>query len=86
MCFRFKVVPYPPLAAGSRTVKLAILAGRIYTTQLLKVQSCKLHNKKYMIDPTQITNNETFAFIVVPVFTFLSCKGLFINRRDNRNC
>ena len=38
-----------------------------------------------MIDPTQI-NNETFAFIVVPVFTFLSCKGLFINRRDNRNC
>ena len=39
-----------------------------------------------MIDPTQITNNETFAFIAVPVFKFLSRKGLFINGRDNRNC
>ena len=30
----------------------------------LKVQSCKLHNNKYMISSTQITNTEIFAFIV----------------------
>ena len=30
-----------------------------------------------MIDLTQITNNEIFAFIAVPVFQFLSRKGLF---------
>ena len=31
----------------------------------LKVQSCKLFNKKYMIDSTQITNTEIFAFIAL---------------------
>ena len=51
----------------------------------LKVQSCKLHNNKYMISSTQITNTEIFASIAVPVFKLLSRKVLFINRKDNRN-
>ena len=54
--------------------------------QFLKVQSCKLHNNKYMIASIQITNTEIFAFIAVLVFELLSCKILFINRKDNRNC
>ena len=33
-----------------------------------------------------ITNTEFFAFITVLVFTLLSRKVLFINRKDNRNC
>ena len=52
----------------------------------LKVQSCKLHNNKYMIASIQITNTEIFAFIAVLVFELLSRKVLFINRKDNRNC
>ena len=52
---------------------------------LLKVQSCKSHNNKYMIASTQITNTEIFAFIAVLVFKLLSHKALFINRKDNRN-
>ena len=39
-----------------------------------------------MIASTQITNTEIFAFIAVLVFKLLSCKVLFINRKDNRNC
>ena len=50
----------------------------------LKVESCKLHSKKYMIASTQITNNEIFAFIAV-FFKLLSRKFLFINKKDNRN-
>ena len=38
-----------------------------------------------MIASTQITNNEIFAAIAVLVFKLLSRKGLFINRKDNRN-
>ena len=34
----------------------------------LRVQSCKLHNNKYMIASTQITDTKTFAFIAVLVF------------------
>ena len=52
----------------------------------LKVQSCKLHNNKYIIASTQLTNTEIFAFIAVLVFQLLSLKVLFINRKDNRNC
>ena len=52
----------------------------------LKVQSCKLYSGKYMISLTQITDTEIFAFITVLVFMLLSCKVLFINRKDNRNC
>ena len=39
-----------------------------------------------MVASTQITNTEIFAFIAVQVFTLLSCKVLFINRKGNRNC
>ena len=53
---------------------------------ILKVQSRKFYNIKYMITSKQITNTEIFAFIAAPVFTLLSCKSLFINRKDNRNC
>ena len=56
------------------------------TNYSLKVQSCKLSNNKYMTASTQITSTEIFAFIVVPVFKLLSCKALFTNRKDNRNC
>ena len=42
--------------------------------------------KCYMIASAQIKNNEVFVFITVLVFTLLSHKILFINRRDNRNC
>ena len=34
---------------------------------MLKVQSCKLYDNKYMIPLTQITNTEVFAFITVLV-------------------
>ena len=45
-----------------------------------------------MIASTQITNNESFAFMAVQVFKFLRRKVLFINRKDsvkvlkNRKC
>ena len=52
---------------------------------LLKVQSCKLYNNKYMIAATQITNTEIFALIFVLVFKLLSRKVMFINRKANRN-
>ena len=50
------------------------------------VHSCKLHNSKYMIASTQITNTEIFTFIAVLVFNLLCRKVLFINKKDNRNC
>ena len=46
----------------------------------LKVQSCKLFNRKYMIASKQITSTEIFAFKTVVVFKLLS------RRKDNRNC
>ena len=52
----------------------------------LQVQSCKLYNNKYLIASTQITNTEIFTFIAVLVFKLLSCKVLFISRKDNRKC
>ena len=51
---------------------------------LLKVQSCKLDDDKYMIASTQVTDTEMFAFIAVLVFKLLSHKVLFINRKGNR--
>ena len=39
-----------------------------------------------MIVSTQITNIEIFAFTAVLVFTLLSRKVLFMNRKDNKNC
>ena len=52
----------------------------------LKLLSFKLYNNKYTIASTQITNTEIFTFIDVLVFKLLSCKVLFINRKNNRNC
>ena len=63
-----------------------ILITLKHTLKHLKVQSCKLHNNKYMIASIQITNTEIFAFIAALVFELLSRKVLFINRKDNRNC
>ena len=36
-----------------------------------------------MIASKQISNTETFAFIVVQVFKLMSLEVLFINRKDN---
>ena len=57
-----------------------------FLATLLKVQSCKLYNNKYVIAATQITDTEIFVFIAVIDFKLLSCKVLFLKRRDNRNC
>ena len=43
----------------------------------LKMQSYKLYNKKYMLASTQISNTAT----VLPL-RLLSCKGLFIKRKQ----
>ena len=58
----------------------------IFGSIVLKVQSCKEYNNKYMIASTQITIKKVFTFIVVLVFKLLRRKVLFINRKDNRNC
>ena len=39
-----------------------------------------------MIGLTQITNTEIFAFIVVLAFKLLSGGGLFVNKKDSKNC
>ena len=57
-----------------------------YFELMLKVQSCKLYNDKFVIASRQIPNTEIFAFIAVLVFKLSSCKSLFTNRKDNRNC
>ena len=59
---------------------------KLHQPRNLKVQSCKLHNNKYMIASTQITNTKIFASIAVLVFKLLSRKFLFINRKEKRNC
>ena len=57
-----------------------------FKNDISKVQSCKLYNNKYLIALTEITNSEIFAFSSVLAFKLLSCKVLFINRKDKRNC
>ena len=52
---------------------------------VLKVQSCKLYNKKCDAS-TQITSAEIFACISVLDFKLLNRKVLFINRKNNKNC
>ena len=52
---------------------------------LLKVQSRKICDNKYMVASTQITNTEIFACISVLVFKLLSRKDLIIKRKDKRN-
>ena len=41
---------------------------------LLKVQSCKWYNNKYVIASTQITNIEIFAFMAVLVLSYWAAK------------
>ena len=48
---------------------------------ILKVQSCKLYNSKYMIASTKIISTEILAFISVLVLKLLSRKVLFTNRK-----
>ena len=49
---------------------------------LLKAQSCKLYNNKYVIASSiEITNTEIFTFIALPFFKLFSRKVLFINRK-----
>ena len=52
---------------------------------ILKVQSWKYYNNKYMIVSTQITNTETFGFIPVLAFKLLNRKVVFINKKEARN-
>ena len=51
----------------------------------LKLTSRKLDNNECMMTLTQITNTEIFAFIAFLVFELLTCKSLFIKRKDIRN-
>ena len=43
------------------------------------------YNNKFIIASTKIKNIENFTFIAVLVFTLLSHKIVFINRKNNRN-
>ena len=65
-------------------------AGDCWTSSsffsIIKGKVIQINNKKYMIALTQITNADIFAPIAVQIFKLLSCKALFINRKDNRNC
>ena len=54
----------------------------VQLTFLLKIQSCKLFNDKYVIASTQRTKIEIFAFIANLVFKLLSRKVLFIKRKE----
>ena len=54
----------------------------VQLTFLLKIQSCKLYNNKYVIASTQRTNIGIFAFIANLVFKLLSRKVLFIKRKE----
>ena len=71
---------YYKILTSSMTILIPLICW------VLKVQSCKLCNNKYMFASTQIRNTKIFAFIAVLVFKVLSPKILFINRKDNRNC
>ena len=67
-------------------IRSKVIGAENPKTIILKVQSCKFYNNKYMIAWTKISNTEAFAFIAVVVFKLLSRKVLFINRKDNTNC
>ena len=56
------------------------------SSPILKVQSCKLYNNKYIIASTQTTNAEILTFIAVLFFILLHRKVLFMKRKSNRNC
>ena len=54
--------------------------------ETLKGTAMQLHNNKYTISSTQITNTKILTFIVVLVFNLLNRKLLFTNIKGNRNC
>ena len=60
--------------AGNKTSKI---------DDILKVQSNKVYNNKYMIPSTEVTNTEVWAFIAFLVFKLLGRKGFIIKRKDN---
>ena len=62
------------LFAGNKTSKI---------DEILKVQSIKLYNNKYMIPSTQITNTEVCKFIDFLVLKLLGWKGFIVKRKDN---
>ena len=64
---------------------LWLLKNLTSLTMILKVQSWKYYNNKYMIVSTQITNTETFGFIPVLAFKLLNRKVVFINKKEVRN-
>ena len=69
-------------------VKLFISLTELKTSPYLKVESCNLYIKKYIIANilTQITSTGIFAYVAVVVFKLLSRKVLFTNKKDIRNC
>ena len=62
------------LFAGNKTLE---------SDDILKMQSLKLYNNKYMITSTQITNTEVCSFIDFLVFKLFDWKGFIIKRKDN---
>ena len=69
-----------------RNIKISFIKFGFRLFNVLKVESCKLYNNKYMITLTQLANTDIFASISVRVLKLLSRKVLFINKKDNRNC
>ena len=66
-------------------VRFSVLMTFLHTLQRflphLNVQSCKLHNNKYIIASTQITNTEIFIFKAVLVFKLLNRKSFVYKKR-----
>ena len=50
---------------------------------MLKVESFRLYDIKYMITSTPTTKKEICAFIATLVLQLLSRKAIFTNRKDN---
>ena len=50
---------------------------------MIKVQSCKLNNSKYIIASAQTANTAAFVFTADLVFKLMSHKQ---TGKDNRNC
>ena len=72
-----------------RSKRNKMLSNLIFITHFWKnlaPWSCELYNNKCMIASTQIANTEIFPFAAALVFKLLTCKVLFINRKDNKNC
>ena len=82
---KFKLFSFGRTWSSTKLFVLRNDTGTADINMSIKIQSSKLYNNKYMIVSTQITITGIFAFISVLVVNLLSCKILFINRKDNRN-